>query len=194
MGASSQGYSQKSFDGESVRFSSFVPGLFSAGIDLGRAIHVGVNVRQVFLVARQDHAMAAGLRGDPRPRSAVDAHRIEVVLGSARLAGGEVELRPSLESSTSVTSNLPDVSCFGIAAQRRDGVEMIPAIALAFEIDLVAILEPAERVIAGAVQPGVVMLVEQRGGFRRTPCRATESSDPYCRRSERPSQREFPVR
>ena len=110
--------------------------------------------------------MTAGFRGDARPRPAVHAHRIELLLRSAGLAGGEVELRAVVGELHIGHLELAGGELLGVAAQRGDFVEMVPAIALAFEVDFVAILEPAERFIARPIQPRIVMLVEQRGGFR----------------------------
>src|SRR6185437_3646658 len=110
--------------------------------------------------------MAARFRSDPRPWTTVDAHRIKVVFRSACFAGGEVKLRAVPGEIDISDLELAGGELLRVAAQRGDCVEMIRAVALAFEIDFVTILKPADCFIARPIEPRIVVLVEQRSGLR----------------------------
>ena len=117
--------------------------------------------------------MPAGFLGDLRPRARRrrSSNRNGARPDRLRWWSGRT-VDPSFESSTEVTSNLPDVNCFGSPPSNADRVQVRVAVALALEINLVAILQPAERLRPGPSSQASSCSVNRvrvfaRGGIER---------------------------
>jgi hypothetical protein len=143
--------------------------------EIGRLIRVGVDIGDPALVGRKRGGVLAGPAGEPGESAAFAAHLVEMILVRRILAGGDIEMR--------FVARLADGQHFPIAGRQSARLAAIPghrvkvriAGALGLEVDFAAVLHPTQRVRAGTVNPGVVMVVRQHP---RLPGGGIQGEDP----------------